>query len=324
MSLDPMPVPAHSSARVLVAEDNDDIRALICTLLTSAGIDVVEAVDGTEAIDALEANALDLALLDVEMPGVGGYEVLGAMRASATHHDTPVLFVTARGAPQQVIEGLELGASDYLTKPFNGQELVARTQSALRVKAAADSLRISNLQLQDAACRDGLTGIHNRRHLDEQLHAMGSTAARHRRSLGVLMIDVDRFKVINDVYGHPAGDDVLRGVAELLSTQARTEDVVGRYGGEEFLFLLPDTDLAGSFNLGERVRLAIAATAFTIGEKELLDVTVSVGCASQIGGDVYTLVAAADRALYEAKSGGRNACVRAVAFAPEIGSAVHQ
>ena len=197
-------------------------------------------------------------------------------------------------------------------------------QSALRLKAGADSLRTSNLLLQDAVCRDGLTGIFNRRHLDEQLVAMGSLAERHKRSLGVLMIDIDRFKSINDAYGHPVGDDVLSGVAALLAKQARVEDVVGRYGGEEFLFLLPDTDIAGAFKLAERTRAIVEGATFPAGRAENIGVTVSIGCAAQVGGDIESLVAAADRALYEAKTSGRNTSRLAAPSDIDVGSAVNQ
>lgn len=293
---------------VLVAEDNVDIRALIRVVLERAGLDVLEAADGLEALAALETSIPDVALLDVDMPGVSGYQVLEAMRASVTHVETPVLFVTARGTPGDVIEGLELGASDYLAKPFNARELVARVHAVLRAKAAADALRVSNALLLDAATRDGLTGIHNRRHLDQQLQSLSSVASRHHRSLSALMIDIDRFKLINDTYGHQVGDDVLRETASLFAGLARAEDIVGRYGGEEFLFLLPETDLEGAYRLGDRIRRAVEATAFRSAPGETIDVTVSVGCASCIGGDPGTLVANADRALYKAKAGGRNAC----------------
>jgi diguanylate cyclase (GGDEF)-like protein len=291
---------------VLVADDDEDIRELISAHLRDGGLQVLEAVDGADAIRIAHSAPINLALLDVEMPGLGGYEVLRAFKTDPELKNIPVVLVTARAAAADVAEGLDLGADDYLAKPFQGPVLLARCRSALRAKANRDKIIDRAEFFEREASIDGLTGLANRRHLDEQLAKVASFSQRKRMPLAVLAIDIDHFKNVNDRYGHGAGDEVLKNVAATLRDVVRASDVVGRSGGEEFLIVLPDTDITCAGLLAERLRSAVGRITTLSPGGESITVTVSVGCASAIGSDPKELVRVADAALYVAKKSGRN------------------
>jgi diguanylate cyclase (GGDEF)-like protein len=205
-----------------------------------------------------------------------------------------------------LVEGLRSGAHDYLRKPFEPSELIARVRAAVRVKALQDELRVRNEQLDMMTRTDVLTGLWNRRHMEDQLQAASSVARRHSLPLSILMIDIDHFKSVNDSLRHPAGNADLVAVSSRIHEAVRLEDVAARWGGEEFLVLLPATDVAGAWTLGERIRNLIWA-APVVFDHQSIPVTVSVGCATA-GSDepVDAVVARADGALYSAKAAGRN------------------
>ena len=296
-----------SGARIVIADDSLVVRTLLRRQLEEHGHVVVEAVDGEDALRVCREELPDVVLLDVEMPKLDGHGVLAALRADPALADTPVVFLTARTTTEDVVEGLRLGAHDYLRKPFEPAELLARVSAAYRVKSLQDELRQRNAELDAMSRTDALTGLPNRRHLQEHLVATGSAARRHGQHVGILMVDVDHFKRVNDKVGHDGGDRVLRAVASRVSAACRTEDVAGRWGGEEFLIVAPLTDREGVESLGERVRSGVAASPVQVGA-EHLDVTVSVGAASG-DGDIDVLVRQADAALYEAKAAGRDRVV---------------
>jgi two-component system, cell cycle response regulator len=298
------------AARIVVADDSMVVRALLRRQLEEQGHVVIEAVDGEDAVRTCLARRPDVVLLDVEMPKLDGHGVLAALRRDADLADTPVVFLTGRTTTADVVEGLRLGAHDYLRKPFEPAELLARVHAAHRVKSLQDQLRQRNAELDLISRTDPLTGMPNRRHLQEHLVSMGSVARRHGQHVGALMIDIDRFKSVNDTYGHDGGDRVLRAVAALVTATCRAEDLAGRWGGEEFLVVAPLTDTAGVAALGERIRQAAAAQPVTVDADRVAAVTVSIGAAST-DGDMDALVRAADAALYAAKEGGRNRVVTA-------------
>ncbi len=290
---------------ILVADNSMVVRAVLRRQLETDGHTVVEAVNGAEAIDACREYHPDVILLDVEMPVLDGHATLERLKADPQLKDIPVVFLTGRVDTADVVNGLRLGAHDYLRKPFEANELMARVSAALRTKWLQDELRTRNAELDRVSRIDMLTNIYNRRHLDEHLRSVISAARRHDRSVGVLIVDIDHFKDVNDEHGHLAGDAVLREVAARLQQAMRTEDALGRWGGEEFLAVLTDTPPDGVRVMAERLRQVIAAAPFTLDDGSQIRVTVSVGHTNGTEG-AEVLVHRADDALYVAKAEGRN------------------
>ena len=290
---------------ILVADDSMVVRAVLRRQLETDGHTVVEAVNGEEAIDACREYHPDVVLLDVEMPVLDGHATLARLKADPQLKDIPVVFLTGRVDTADVVNGLRLGAHDYLRKPFEANELMARVSAALRTKWLQDELRARNAELDRVSRIDMLTNIYNRRHLDEHLRAVISAARRHDRTVGVLIVDIDHFKNVNDEHGHLAGDAVLREVAARLQQAMRTEDALGRWGGEEFLAVLTDTPPEGVRVMAERLRQVVAAAPFTLDDGSQIRVTVSVGHTNGRE-DAEVLVHRADDALYVAKAEGRN------------------
>jgi diguanylate cyclase (GGDEF)-like protein len=294
---------------VLVAEDSLVVRAVLRRQLEAHGYDVAEADDGEAALRVCRDRRPQVILLDVEMPRLDGLQVLAQLKADAELADTPVVFLTGRTRTEDVVEALRHGAHDYLRKPFDHAELIARVTAAARVKALQDELRRRNDELDRLARHDALTGLHNRRHLDEHLHAMAVGSLRRQQPVGVLLVDIDHFKSINDTLGHDVGDRVLGAVALRLESGLRADDVAGRWGGEEFLVLLPQTDAEGAMAVAERMRELVTKDPVAVAESEPVTVTVSIGCTSAVAGSGEALVRRADAALYEAKAAGRNRVV---------------
>ena len=295
-----------TSATVLVAEDSLVVRAVLRQHLEDQGYSVIEADDGNAALRVCSETKPDVVLLDIEMPGLDGHQVLRALKADANLCDVPVVFLTGRTGTEDLVEGLRLGAHDYLKKPFETSELIARVSAAVRVKTLQDELRNRNAELDLISRTDALTGLYNRRHIEERLRELASAARRHSSSLAVLMLDIDHFKQVNDTIGHAGGDAVLREFSARLQSVLRAEDVPGRWGGEEFLAILPNTELKGAVILGQRVCDAIADQPFSLSDGATLAVTVSGGCAVGDSQDPEELVRHADDALYRAKETGRN------------------
>ncbi|MDQ1536207.1 MAG: two-component system, cell cycle response regulator [Actinomycetota bacterium] len=294
-----------SAALVLVAEDSLVVRTILHRQLEEYGHRVIEAADGEEALAMCRKHHPDVILLDVEMPKLDGHGVLTVLRESPDLADIPVVFLTARATTDDVVEGLRLGAHDYLRKPFEPAELLARVSAAVRVKILQDQLRQRNIELSVMSRTDALTGLPNRREMHDRMVAAASAAHRHDQPSALLMVDIDHFKNVNDTRGHEGGDVVLRAVADRLNAACRAEDLAGRWGGEEFLVVAPTTDLDGASQLGERIRSHIGDTAVPMTVGPDIRVTVSVGVASGIR-NAEVLLAEADAALYAAKRDGRN------------------
>jgi two-component system cell cycle response regulator len=289
----------HKQPLILVADDDGVTRAIVRSWLIGAGYAVIAAPDGEHALELAREHSPDLLLVDVTMPGLDGYDVCRAIRAeSAT--PPPVIFLTAHSQTHARVAGLDAGAVDYIVKPFANEELVARVRAALRTKAVHDGLA-------ETAARDGLTGLFNRRELDVRAGQAVALASRHGRPLSCLLLDVDHFKQVNDTYGHAAGDTVLREAARRICDASRISDVVGRYGGEEFVVLLPETDGDEAVLAAGRLRSRLAATPVAAGDISI-PVRASIGVAAW-NAEMRTpvdLFAAADRALYRAKELGRD------------------
>jgi two-component system, cell cycle response regulator len=294
-----------TAATVLITDDSLVVRAVVRAHLETEGHQVIEAEDGERAIELCRLRAPDVILLDIEMPGLDGYQVLAALKADDQLKDVPVVFLTDRTSMQDVLAGLRGGAHDYLKKPFEPAELVARVAAALHVKRLQDQLREHNAALERLSRTDALTGLFNRRHLEEELAHTFDGALRHGDPMAVLLLDIDHFKSVNDTFGHPAGDAVLCVFAQRLCEQLRGGDIAGRWGGEEFLVILPRTDLAGAMQVAERVRRGTEATPAPCGGRAI-SLTVSGGCAVGPGSSVEALMRAVDAQLYAAKAAGRN------------------
>jgi two-component system, cell cycle response regulator len=291
---------------VLVAEDDPMFRKILQNWLQSWDYKVIVATDGTEAWSILQQERPpDLLILDWVMPGIDGMELCRRIRERQSPSYQYILVVTANDARQDVVRGLEAGADDYLTKPFDKGELRARLRVGTRILTLQEDLIRAREDLRFQATHDVLTGIWNRRAILGLLHREIERAARFHASTGVLMLDLDQFKKINDTYGHLTGDAVLKETAQRITQVVRSYDFVGRYGGEEFLVLLPGCDKEQAEQSGERIRLAVTATPLIVGESGI-SVTISIGATATIGGPETEVLAIADAALYQAKSAGRN------------------
>jgi diguanylate cyclase (GGDEF)-like protein len=284
----------------------DDIRVNTSILkkILSKEYQVDCVGDGETALKHAMENHVDLILLDIDMPGIDGYEVCKRLKADEQTQNIPIIFITSREDEQDESKGFEFGAVDYITKPFKKAIVLARVRNHLTMKMQRDLL-------EKMATFDGLTGIPNRRSLDDTLQKEWRRCLRTNTPLSLLMLDVDCFKLFNDHYGHAQGDECLKGIAHVLTDSAmRGGDFSARYGGEEFMIILPDTTAAQAAIVGERVRANVEALNIPHAHSPAAKcVTISVGSATVTptrGALPSTLQEAADQALYHAKSAGRN------------------
>lgn len=276
---------------------------------------MLEAGDGLAGLRLLLAEPVDLVLCDLEMPGLDGEKVLRAQRARAGADAVPFLVLTAERDPERMARLLRAGASDTVMKPFHPAELIARLETHLRLRRLQAELRDKNALLERLSTTDPVTGLRTRRYVDEALTLEVLRATRYHTPLAAAMADLDHFKQVNDRHGHRAGDAVLAGVSGVLQQTLRASDVAGRYGGEEMLLILPQTEVEGATALAERIRAAVEASPFEVGAERPVRVTLSIGVATLApGADVAALVDCADAALYAAKDAGRNRVVTAGAL----------
>ena len=295
--------------RILIAEDDPVSRRMLESLLLKWAYDVTVVANGIEAFRLLDtADAPRLAVLDWMMPGMEGIEICRRIRERKNRPYIYVLLLTARSQKQDLLQGLELGADDYLTKPFDAQELRARLRVGGRILTLQDDLLAAQAELQFRATNDALTDIPNRSAILEALDREMARQVRDDRPFGIVLADIDHFKNVNDTYGHLSGDDILRTVAQRLRDSTRPYDSVGRYGGEEFLIVAPLTDAPGTMALAERIRRNIDSQP-VFARAGPIRVTASLGVAvssSPPCADAKMLLQLADDALYRAKAKGRN------------------
>lgn len=283
------------AGKILIVEDDDAIRVLLRAVMTERGYEVLECCDGAAAFTLACEQQPEVVLLDLGLPGMHGLTVLDQLKSDEATCDIPVVVVTAWDSGELVARALDSGAVDYIRKPFHVAELGARVEAVTRTKAR-------QTELEELASVDGLTGLTNRRGLERELQRLIARGQRAPLQFATMMIDVDHFKSVNDTCGHLTGDEVLRAVAVRLRRETRGADVVGRWGGEEFLVITTDTDAAGAELLAERLLTAISCAP--IGE---LSVTVSIGISVwDDREDAPRVIGRADEALYAAKTGGRN------------------
>jgi len=293
--------------RILVVDDDSVVRDLLAGIL-GRDHDIVSAANGGQTLAALEAGRAagslpDLIMLDVELPDSDGFELCKRIKSTPGLLEIPVLFVTARSTAADETDAFDIGAVDFITKPFNPSVVRARVRTHMELKRNRDAL-------ERLAYIDGLTGLHNRRAFDEALAREWRRLRRDGEMLSVILCDVDHFKQFNDMYGHGAGDECLRRIgAALKATTQRPADLVARYGGEEFVMLLPGTGFAGAQSLAKAAGDAVAALLIPHATSSAAPhVTVSLGVATaQVSADVnpVTVLEAADRQLYASKAAGR-------------------
>jgi len=293
-----------SNPGVLVIDDSPDVHRLLKARLRHEELDLRAATSGQGGIAAAKEGKPAIILLDLDMPDMDGFEVLRVLKNDPATVQIPVIVLSGLQSAQDKVTAFDLGAVDYITKPFNLTELRVRVRSALKMHRLVQ-------MLGQLAQVDGLTGLWNGAHFEARWADEVAGCQRHGRALSLAMIDVDHFKSINDTYGHPAGDAVLQGMARIVQRECRQEDVACRYGGEEFALIMPDTRPADALVVCERMRNALAEVVWPRHPER--SITVSVGLAGS-GGAACTVsapewVEAADRSLYSAKKTGLNRVV---------------
>ena len=291
--------------RVLIVDDSAQALAIAKARLAKDDLEIICAQSGQEGLEAASREKPDLILLDVDMPGLSGFDVCRKLKADPQLGTIPVIFLTAADKPEDKVEGLDLGAMDYVTKPFDAFELRARVRAALRTKHFQDLL-IEHAHI------DPLTELPNRRVLMERLDLEWDRIERHGGPLSFIMADIDGFKQVNDTYGHNTGDSLLREVGDAITSQCRKTDLPGRFGGDEFAIIVPYETIEGAFVLAERCRQEIEKIRLDVGGA-VAGATASLGVADAANpGSIGELILRADEALYNAKKVGRNTVSRAV------------
>jgi two-component system cell cycle response regulator len=297
-------------ANILVVDDSESLRTSIKNILLQSNLiaNCYEAGTGLEAMKLLLEKEVDLVLCDVVMPEFDGRKFLALKGQHPRLNDIPVIMLTSQEDVGLKIQTLEQGASDYILKPFNEGELLARVKVHLKLKFLQDQLKKKNAELHQLAGIDQMTGFSNRHRFMESFERELFRSKRHKIDLSFVIFDIDFFKQVNDRFGHLVGDAVLMQIGRMISQRVRLSDLIGRYGGDELILLLPQTDLPGALQLSEKIRLQIETAEFT-GAPQPLKMTASAGVGSYPHlsfSTVDELVQKADEALYRAKAYGRN------------------
>jgi diguanylate cyclase (GGDEF)-like protein len=331
---EPDMIPPDEKTReyILVVDDTSHNLRLLSSMLTKRGYEVRGVIDGQMALMGIHAEMPDLVLLDINMPKMDGFQVCEQLKADPKTRDIPVIFISARDEVLDKVQAFSVGGVDYVTKPFQLAEVLARVESQLTLRrlqkklqeqndrlkqeiqsrlVAEAELQKVNAELLNLANLDGLTQLANRRRFDEYLNNEWSRLAREQLPLSLVMCDIDYFKNFNDSYGHLAGDDCLRKVSQVLKQSVRRPaDLAARYGGEEFAILLPNTEIDGAAIVAEQIRASVKELGILHIASEISDfVTISVGVASLVplvDSLSTVLITAADYALYRAKELGRD------------------
>ena len=301
-----------SDQTILIVDDTPYVRAAVKDAVLESGLfsNIIEAGDGAEALKLFVTNKVTFIITDVEMPVIDGYKLVAAIREMESGSDIPVIILTASKKEfLDKIKGLTVGANDYMVKPFDKGELIARIKVLLKMHGLQEELKAKNALLERIATTDELTGLPNRRHFFDTARTIVALAKRNDLPIACLMIDIDFFKKVNDIYGHQAGDLVLRKVAEVMLKNKREGELLARFGGEEFVMCLFKADEAAAFGAAERFRKRIEEMKIQLDESKAISVTLSAGCSALAGDsltDIDKLIAMADEALYSAKNNGRN------------------
>ena len=305
---------------ILVVDDDVVSRTVIEKHLTKAGFSVATASDGHEALEQFDRQFFPIVLTDWMMPGIDGPHLCRLIREKKTDGYVFIILITARDSKTDIVSGLESGADDYLTKPIHPAELVARIKTDIRILKLEQSLKMANEEIRLLSITDPLTGCFNRGYLNERFPQELRRAHRYSHPLSVVLADIDFFKTVNDTYGHQAGDEVLKVFARCIDQQIRKKiDWVVRYGGEEFMIILPETSRLGAQAMAERLRQAVDEKVITFGDAKI-SITASFGgtCATfgnkkHCQTNMDDLIYLADEKLYQSKESGRN-CVNIVDY----------
>ncbi|BBO87933.1 diguanylate cyclase [Desulfosarcina ovata] len=302
----------NKSYKILVADDDPISRRLFQNLLAKAGFMVTAAADGHEALELFRRHFFPIVLTDWQMPRIEGPELCRAIRRESPGRYVYMIMMTSKGGKEDIISGLNAGADDYLTKPAHHAELMARIKTGIRVLQLEKSLRDAVDEIQVMSVTDPLTGIYNRGYINQRLPEEIRRSVRYRHDFTLLMCDIDHFKTVNDTYGHLSGDAVLQAFARCLSAAVRQQvDWVGRYGGEEFLVVLPETDFDGAMTLAERLRQSVESLVVQTGG-HTIRITASFGVTGLSSAtppqaaSAESLLQTVDQLLYQAKNQGRN------------------
>ncbi len=294
--------------KILIVDDSRLIAHVAKTMLTKRGHEVILAQDGKAGLEAAKSEQPDIILLDLIMPIMDGYEVCEHLKEDDSTKEIPIIMVTSKAETADKVKGLEMGALDYVAKPFDEGELIARVNIHLRLRELYVTVQEQNRRLQEMANRDGLTGLYNHRYFHEQLSQDFLRAKRYHENLSCILFDIDFFKKFNDTYGHQTGDVVLRALATVIQRATRESDLAARYGGEEFAIILYYTEGEAAYQAAERLRTMVESHEVQ-DNGNVLRVTISLGVATfphEKIHDSKELIEHADQALYKAKDNGRN------------------
>jgi len=302
---------SEAVSRVLIIEDRPESAAWLEAALEGRHR-VLKSDTFEDALVRVRGSDCDLVIISLGMRGFDGLRLCSQLRSLPEGRNVPILVIVSEGDRRKLNQALEMGVNDYLTRPIDRNELTARVRTQLRKKRYADQLR-HNVQLSlEMAITDQLTGLHNRRYMARHLDNLISSAKRSGKPLSFLIMDIDFFKAVNDSHGHDVGDEVLKEFASRIASNVRGIDLACRYGGEEFVVVMPDTDVSFAYSIAERLRQQIERNPFVVGRGPLkLPVTISIGIATTDGADdsAEALLRKADQALYSAKRSGRNRVV---------------
>jgi two-component system, cell cycle response regulator len=298
---------------IVVADDDRLTRELLAGMLRSHGFTVETVDDGQAAVERVGKGGVDLVLLDILMPRLTGLEACRLLKGMTVDGFLPVVLVTVKTDTASRVEGLRIGADDYVCKPFDERELIARVEAMLRIKKLHDHVVSARAKLEQLSVHDDLTGLYNYRYLHSRLSEEFKRAERYHDPLACIVIDIDRLEAVNDAGGRSAGDSIVRAVADVVRRSVREVDVVARFGGDEFLVVLPSTHFAGSVTVAERIWRDVTERTYFGEAGRAARVTLSVGVALYPSRDVRSkdaLLRAADAALHQAKrDGGNRICV---------------
>src|SRR5438309_2413773 len=269
-------VVADQNFRIAIVDDDAAIRRLVRLFLKRSGYDTIEFATGSEAREQLQTIPWDLAILDRRLPDMDGAMLAQELKSNPEFKTRFIIMLTGEADQEDKVEGLDLGADDYITKPFQPAELLARIRAAKRIVDLQKELMETNKRLELLSITDGLTKLYNHRHFQDELARAFEESARYARPLSLAIIDLDFFKKVNDTYGHAVGDEVLKAVARMFQASIRSVDLAARYGGEEFAVMMPETDMDDALAFAEKIRSLVEGTSIDT-QAASITVTVSIG-----------------------------------------------